>query len=83
MCWQHYLENKKPTFLLVFLNKFMLPFWNLQNITIFFRTAKSTLAGSLKCLWHAFCKTVTVRKKRRQAKLQGICFTYHLYRKCK
>ena len=29
-------------------NKFMLPFWNLQKTTIIFRTAKPTLAGSLK-----------------------------------
>ena len=33
---------------LVIPNKFMLPFWNLQNITIFFRTAKSTIAVFLK-----------------------------------
>ena len=27
----------------------MLPFWNLQKITIFFKIAKSTLIGFLKC----------------------------------
>ena len=41
----------------------MLSFWNLQKITIFFRTAKATLAGSLKFPWHGFPKTATARKK--------------------
>ena len=44
----------------------MLSFWNLQKITIFFRTAKATLAGSLKFPWHGFPKTATAKKKRRQ-----------------
>ena len=41
----------------------MLSLWNLQKITIFFRTAKPTLAGSLKFPWHGFPKTATARKK--------------------
>ena len=37
---------------LVIPSKFMLPFWNLQKLTIFYRTAKSTLAGSSRNLLH-------------------------------
>ena len=36
----------------------MLPFWNLQKLTISFRTSKSTLAGSLKLpeMSFSFCE---------------------------
>ena len=56
----------------------MLPFLNLQKITILFRTAKPTLAESLKLPWHGFYKTATVREKRRmkkQVKMEGTCYT--------
>ena len=64
MFWRHYLENKKPTFLACIPTRFMLPFWNLQRITIFFRAAKPTLAESLKFPWHSFYKAATVREKK-------------------
>ena len=49
--------------------KFMLPFWNLQKISIFFRTAKTTVAGSMIFSWHSFCKTV--RKEQKQGNVKG------------
>ena len=50
----------------------MQPFCNLQKITIFFRTAKPTLAESLKFPWHGFYKIAALREKqRRQAKMEG------------
>ena len=59
---------------LVFPNKYMLPIWNFQKLTIFFRTAKLTLAKSLKFPWHGFYKAPTLRKEQgRQAKMEGIC----------
>ena len=42
------LEIRNQLSSLVIPNKSMLPFWNLQKLTAFFRTAKSTLARSLK-----------------------------------
>ena len=42
------LEIRNQLSSLVIPRKFMLPFWNPQKLTIFFRTTKSTLAGSLK-----------------------------------
>ena len=47
---QHYLGNKKPTFLACYRLLVMVPFWNFHKITITFRTAKPTLAGLLKFL---------------------------------
>ena len=44
----------------------MLPLWNLQKLTILYRTAKSTLAGTLKLpeialTW--FCKTAKLMRQ--------------------
>ena len=63
MFWQHYLENKNQLSSLVLPNKFMLPFWNLNKITSFFRTVKPTIVESMKFPWDGFCKTATIRKK--------------------
>ena len=62
---------RKPIASLVFPSKLMLPFWNLQKITSSFITAKPTLTGSLKFLWHGFLKTIAARKKRRQIEMVG------------
>ena len=64
MFWQHYLENKKPTFLACIPNKFMLPLWNHQKITVFFRAAKSTLTESSKFPWHDFCNLQDCNRKK-------------------
>ena len=46
--WQHYLGNKKPAFLGCNLEQVYVAIWRSSKITIFFRTAKPTLAGFLK-----------------------------------
>ena len=57
----------------------MLPFWNLQKLTIFFRTAKSTLAGSLKFPEVSLrCKTANIMRKsekevKTKTKMEGTC----------
>ena len=48
MFQEHYLGNKEATFLACNLQQVFFPFWNFHKITIFFRTAKPTLAGILK-----------------------------------
>ena len=69
--WQHYLGNKKPTFLACIPEQVYATILESSKITIFFRTAKFTLAGSLKFPWHGFYKTANVRMKVRQAKMEG------------
>ena len=39
-------EINFPRFLVI-ASRFMLPFWNIQKLTVFYRTAKSTVTGSL------------------------------------
>ena len=74
MFWEQYLENKKPTFLACIPEQVCAAILEIfQKLTVFFRTAKPTFAGSLKCLLHGFCKTVG--KKRWQAKMEGTCYS--------
>ena len=74
MFWQHYLGNKKPTFLACIPEQDYAAILESSKITIFFRTANPTLAGSLKFPWHGFCKTANARMKQRQVKMEGIYY---------
>ena len=62
----------------------MKPFWNLQKITIFFRTPNLLSPDSWnfpKFPWHGFCMTANVMRKSediRQAKMEGTCCGYSL-----
>ena len=52
MFYQHYLGNKKPTFLACNPEQVYAAILEFQKITIFFRTAKSTLTKFL--MFHGF-----------------------------
>ena len=71
-------EGRRMSALTTNPNKVMLSFWDFQKITIFFRTAKSTLAGFLKfpeisLTWFLYdCKYKNEAKTGRQAKMEGL-----------
>ena len=54
MFWQHYLENKKPTFLACIPEQVYAANSESSKNNAFFKTAKRTLAGFLKFAWHGF-----------------------------
>ena len=72
MSWQHYLENKKPTFLACTSEQVYAAILESSKNKDLFRATKHTLAGSLKFHWHAFCKAATVTKKRGQVKMKAL-----------
>ena len=63
MFWQHFLENKKVTFLARIPEQVYTAFLGSLKYKIFFRTANPTFPGPLKFHWNDFFKKEAKKSK--------------------
>ena len=67
MFWQHYIENKKHTFLVCIPKQVYAAILEYSENNDLFQNHQSYFPGSLKFPWQGLCKT---RKRRRQAEME-------------